>query len=211
MVGNGIEGQFFDPKKAGYGTHEITYETTGGMLSCLQGSAKRQVLVLKPPVISLLARREVPWGSSFQPVQPVYADYIYQWMPPIYLSNPNQANPVITPEDSVSYTLKVTDRYGCWNEAKMQVKILYTVWIPDVFSPNGDGVNDSWELKGIERFPESELIIYNRWGNVVFYSKGYANAWDGSYEGTPAPGGNYAYQLNTNAGHVYKGTLLLLR
>lgn len=211
LSGNGIEGQFFDPKKAGYGTHEITYETTGNVLSCLQGVAKRQVLVLKPPTISLPIRREVPWGSSFQITQPTLPNHLYQWMPPIYLSNSNQANPIVTPEDSVSYILKVTDRYGCWNEAKMHVKIIFTVWIPEVFSPNGDGINDSWELKGIERFPECELVIYNRWGNAVFYSKGYSNPWDGTYQGKPAPAENYTYQLNTNDGQVYRGALFLLR
>lgn len=65
-------------------------------------------------------------------------------------------------------------------------------FIPSVITPNGDGKNDKFTILGINQFPGSELIIYNRWGNVVFQSKDYKNDWDGKglNEGT------YYYTLN---------------
>ncbi len=211
LSGTGVVGQAFDPVKAGYGKHEITYTIDHSALACLQGRAKREVVIIKPPAINLTSVREIPWGSSFQPNQSDQAGYIYEWSPPFYLSNTDQANPVITPEDSITYTLRVTDSIGCANRAQMKVKIIYTVWIPDVFSPNGDGVNDGWELKGIERFPNAEILIYNRWGNPIFYSKGYQVPWDGTYQGKSLPTDTYSYQINTYEGHIYRGTFMLLR
>lgn len=211
LNGNGVIGQFFDPIKAGYGKHEITYTIDNNALACLQGSAKREVLIIKPPSINLTPVREIPWGSSFQPNQPDKANYTYEWNPSLYLSNTNQANPIIAPEDSITYTLRVTDSVGCSNSAQMRIKIIYTVWIPDVFSPNADGVNDVWELKGIERFPNAEILIYNRWGNLVYYSKGYPEPWSGIYQGKPLPTDTYSYQINTYEGHIYRGPLMLLR
>ena len=54
-----------------------------------------------------------------------------------------------------------------------------SVIIPKGFSPNGDGINDTWVINGIERFPNNEIQLFNKWGNRVFYAKGYQNNWDG--------------------------------
>ncbi|RAJ08677.1 putative repeat protein (TIGR01451 family)/gliding motility-associated-like protein, partial [Chitinophaga skermanii] len=84
------------------------------------------------------------------------------------------------------------------------------VFIPTLITPNGDGQNDKFVILGLEKFPGSKLIIWNRWGNVVFRSNDYLNNWDGSQlnEGT------YFYELVTptqNGPKTYKGWLQLMR
>lgn len=84
------------------------------------------------------------------------------------------------------------------------------IYVPNVITPNGDGKNDKFIIVGIERFPGSSLLIYNRWGNQVFQSKNYRNEWDGNglNEGTYY----YLLELKTPEGtKVYKGWIELLR
>jgi gliding motility-associated-like protein len=78
--------------------------------------------------------------------------------------------------------------------------------IPEGFSPNGDGVNDRFVIKGIKDFPNSKLIIFNRWGNKIFEVKGYQNDWDGRADnsmtvGTEVvPEGTYYYIIDLGNG-----------
>lgn len=74
------------------------------------------------------------------------------------------------------------------------------VEIPGGFSPNGDGVNDYFVIPGIDKFPENEITIYNRWGSKVYYAKGYDSSWDGKSNnnmamGEPLAAGTYFYVL----------------
>ncbi|HYK76650.1 MAG TPA: gliding motility-associated C-terminal domain-containing protein [Daejeonella sp.] len=82
----------------------------------------------------------------------------------------------------------------------------------NAFSPDGDGKNDTWTIKNIEFYPENDLTIFNRWGDVIFKSKGYSNnnAWDGSNLNP----GTYFYVLNANVNGIkktYKGFITMLR
>ncbi|PUZ26065.1 hypothetical protein DCC81_17645 [Chitinophaga parva] len=82
--------------------------------------------------------------------------------------------------------------------------------IPNVFTPNGDGVNDRFVILGLERYTNVKLVVWNRWGNVVYQSTDYHNTWDGSSlnEGT------YFYQVDANGPdgkQQFKGWLQLMR
>lgn len=84
------------------------------------------------------------------------------------------------------------------------------IFIPNTITPNGDGRNDKFVIPGLQRFPGSALMVYNRWGNLVFQSKDYHNQWDGNglNEGTYF----YILQLKTPQGmREYKGWIELLR
>lgn len=82
--------------------------------------------------------------------------------------------------------------------------------IPTVITPNFDGKNDLFNIPLLhEIYPECEVVIFNRWGSAVFDSKGYPQAWDGTYKGEPVTMGTYFYRivLNDEAGTVYKGDI----
>lgn len=82
--------------------------------------------------------------------------------------------------------------------------------IPNAFSPNGDGVNDSWVIDGLRGYPDCTVGIFNRWGQQVFNSKGYATAWDGKYKGSVMPVGTYYYVIKTTI-KTYTGWVMMVR
>jgi len=86
------------------------------------------------------------------------------------------------------------------------------VIIPQVFTPNGDGVNDVFEIFGIYKYPENKLEVYNRWGHKVYEMKGYNNTWAGKSEAELTigdlnlPAGTYYYVLSLDDElPLYKG------
>ncbi|RED44897.1 gliding motility-associated C-terminal domain-containing protein [Seonamhaeicola aphaedonensis] len=83
----------------------------------------------------------------------------------------------------------------------------------NTMTPNGDGLNDTFFIKNVEAFPNNELTIYNRWGNVVYKATGYNNSWDGTYKGSPLPIGNYYFfiELNDEANRSHSGYITILR
>jgi gliding motility-associated-like protein len=73
--------------------------------------------------------------------------------------------------------------------------------IPEVISPNGDGKNDTWIMRNIDLYPNAEVLVYNRWGELVFRSRNIAaNPWDGRYKGKLVPVDSYHYILYLNDG-----------
>lgn len=96
------------------------------------------------------------------------------------------------------------------NTARAEVDVI-ALKIPNTFTPNGDGVNDYFEIRGLELFPAHRLTIFNRWGNEVYKSSNYQNDWNGAGlgEGTYY----YAFELRLHTGHVqtFKGFITLIR
>ena len=91
------------------------------------------------------------------------------------------------------------DIKALWNTDSIEIRVYERIWIPDAFTPNDDGVNDSWELRGIEMYPAVEVTIYNRWGTVIFFSKGYDRPFDGFYKNERVPAGVYSYHIKPSA------------
>ncbi|MBS1523447.1 MAG: gliding motility-associated C-terminal domain-containing protein [Bacteroidetes bacterium] len=80
------------------------------------------------------------------------------------------------------------------------LQTLPAVVIPNAFTPNGDGINDFWNIKSIEAYPKCIVSVYSRYGTLVYQSKGYPRSWDGTSGGTPVPTGTYYYIINLNEG-----------
>lgn len=114
----------------------------------------------------------------------------YTWMPML----PNVANPVFTPTETTVYTVTATDENGCQASDEVKITVVRPLFIPNAFTPNGDGVHDVWEITGLERYGNDVVVrIFNRWGNVVYEDKGYAFRWDGTKNGTAMPVATYYY------------------
>ncbi|WP_215239671.1 gliding motility-associated C-terminal domain-containing protein [Dyadobacter helix] len=209
--GNGVSGNTFDPKKAGTGIHEIQYSLEGS-LSCTQVSDKQHIAVWKLPEADAGRDIYVREGESSYIGIVGNIDYTYSWSPPEGLDDAANPRPRVTPVEDTEYTVQVTDPNGCTSHAKVTVRIFNKLLIPDAFTPNADGKNDTWELSGITSYPEAEVTIYNRWGEVVFYSKGYEKAFDGRIKGVVPPSDVYVYKIKLDkVTPVQQGTLMLLR
>jgi gliding motility-associated-like protein len=122
----------------------------------------------------------------------------------------NDQNPLHTYTKTGKYTisLKTFDELGCVSDTKMQIEVFgsYRILVPNAFTPNGDGLNDTFipKMRGIEDF---EFHIFNKWGELVYsaFSKEDAG-WDGTLNGTMSPNGNYVYKIIFKAVDGEKGS-----
>lgn len=132
----------------------------------------------------------------------------YVWEPAEGLSNPNVSNPVASPDVTTTYTVTVTTEEGCVDTDEVTVTVIPAISVPNAFSPNGDAVNEVWEIGNIENYPDARVEIFNRWGNQIFSSTGYGSPWDGTYKGEALPVATYYYIIYLNSsekpisGHV---------
>ena len=84
--------------------------------------------------------------------------------------------------------------------------------VPSAISPNGDGINDTWVIGAIDEYVDAEVIIYNRWGQRVFYSPENKEYWDGKHKGADMPIADYFYIINNKEGEqLSHGRLTLKR
>ena len=147
----------------------------------------------------------------------------YNWLPPTNLDCTDCPQPIANPQFSTKYNVSVTDRYGCMNSGEVSVQVICTgqnFFVPNTFSPNNDGKNDIFYLRGTGLFRVKTLRVFNRWGEVVFEKRevpvndpGYG--WDGTYKGKPAQADVYIYQLEILCANgelvKYSGNIALIR
>ena len=114
--------------------------------------------------------------------------------------------------DSLEY--RICNTVGCdtaWVLIDVQCEVSDSLCIFNGFSPNGDGVNDTWVIKGIENYPDNHVEVYNRWGNIVFEMDGYRGTWDGSWSNVILPIGTYFYVVDIGDEEIYRGFLQINR
>ncbi|PLX05723.1 MAG: hypothetical protein C0596_19185, partial [Marinilabiliales bacterium] len=97
------------------------------------------------------------------------------------------------------YEIMVQDANGC--EYNLNVSLIdeqnECLRVPNAFTPNGDGINDTWIIENIEYFPQSWVQIFNRWGQLLYEGYPGNEGWDGTYNGRFVPAGSYLYIINT--------------
>ena len=124
---------------------------------------------------------------------------IYSWLPNLTLDNDSVANPVTSTTVTTTYVVTVLDTLtGCSAKDSIQVKVTPQIVISNGISPNGDGKNDAWAIDLIYKFPDNEVEIYNRWGELLYYKQRYDNSWNGTFKGKPLPVGTYYYVIKLN-------------
>lgn len=139
----------------------------------------------------------------------------YTWNPSSTLSSTTIPNPVVNPTITTSYVVTGTDQNGCKNSDTIVVsaktsKDAYAV--PNAFTPNGDGLNDCFGIKGWSDATDVRFIIWNRFGEKVFETNNINDCWDGRFKGNPADVGNYVYYISalTPCGYLVKKDNLVL-
>ncbi|MCX2573559.1 gliding motility-associated C-terminal domain-containing protein [Pedobacter sandarakinus] len=137
--------------------------------------------------------------------------YVYAWVDANEQTISTSLNLMAKPG---RYYLKVKDSFGC----EVRTDFLdfnaladKKIQVPNSITPNGDGVNDTWRIKGIENYPNAEFYVFNRNGDQLFYSLGYNKEFDGKFNGKPLGTGVYYYliDLKTDCGKI-SGSLTIL-
>jgi gliding motility-associated-like protein len=125
----------------------------------------------------------------------------YLWTPNLYfLSSNTIKNPIVKGVEDITYTLTVTGQGGCATSDQVFIKVLKGPEIPNIFSPNGDGIHDTWLIKYLDTYPGCTVDIFNRYGQKIFQSVGYGKPWDGTINGSPVPMGTYYYIVDPKNG-----------
>ena len=155
------------------------------------------VIVNKPLVnFSYVGTPIINKSIDFINYSPKYPKYSWDF------GNGNNAetrNASVVYADSNMYnvTLSVEDSMGCKNELTLKVQIFfpYSMYIPNAFTPNGDGINDEF-MPILTSVVSVEFTIFNRWGQEIFYSREKRPRWDGTYNGFVSPNDIYIYKIN---------------
>ncbi|MCZ4223573.1 gliding motility-associated C-terminal domain-containing protein [Pedobacter rhodius] len=137
----------------------------------------------------------------------------YFWTPVDYLDDPTKLNPIANPPFDITYTLHAESNSGCLSSTDdVFVKVYPKIVIPNSFTPNGDGVNDTWIIPATDAFPNTKVRIVNRTGSLLYQSNGIYNPWDGKFEGKDLPVGTYYYTIYFNEDfEVFSGWVFLTR
>lgn len=172
------------------------------------------VAVLKKPVANAGPDQQIFQGSSVGLTGSVGGTgIIFYWTPDYNIVTANDLQPVVNPASDTTYTLHVESQGGCGVATDdVFVRVFKKITIPNVFSPNGDGINDDWRIDGLFTFPESDITIFDRYGKQIFTSRGYATPWDGKYKSSPLPVGTYYYIIDLKNGlKKLNGSVTVLR
>ncbi|HBG71946.1 MAG: hypothetical protein A2W93_05185 [Bacteroidetes bacterium GWF2_43_63] len=142
------------------------------------------------------------------------APYTYSWSSGIFAATADNLA-------SGEYAVTVTDTHGCEETKTYSVSFINDVClnIPDAFSPNADGVNDTWQIEGIENFENIRIQIFNRWGQLVFEFEGTGVAyndsdaqWDGKVNDTELTTNSFIYMLDLmNGQQTYNGIVTIIK
>jgi gliding motility-associated-like protein len=190
-------------------TTKYTVTATAGSCS---STATVTVNVIQPPVISAGGNKTVIAGQSVRLTASAKGKNLtYLWTPSTYLDDATLLAPLATPPSDITYTLHVTS--PCTTVTDTTRVTVYTkVVVPNVFSPNGDSINDKWEIAGLVAYTESVLCVYTRNGQMIYTTTGYSKPWDGSYNGTILPEGVYYYTIDLKNGTpILSGYVTILR
>ncbi|PWU01906.1 MAG: hypothetical protein C5B52_06465 [Bacteroidetes bacterium] len=139
----------------------------------------------------------------------------FQWSPSNMLLDANIISPTTKNLDAdIDFTLSATSQNGCTSFAETKVKVLKSIYIPNAFTPNGDGLNDIFRIPPGVAFNLSAFNVYDRWGLRIFSSRDINNGWDGKIQGKPAAPGIYVYTISgsDNKGAInLRGIVTLIR
>ena len=203
----------FNPKLSGSGTHLISY-TFHANDGC-DATASQPIKVLPAPFVTTTPTQTVFTGNTALLQTVITGAYNnIAWSPITTLNYPNIVSPIASPLYNTIYIINVYNDDGCEATDTAEVRVVNNIKIPNSFSPNGDGINDFWEIKDLNGINKVTVYIFDRNGQKVYNYTGNKISWDGKYAGTPAPIGTYYYLVklfDDVRSENYSGWILLIR
>ncbi|HQV74300.1 MAG TPA: gliding motility-associated C-terminal domain-containing protein [Flavobacteriales bacterium] len=221
-----MDNGYLDPEGLDPAEYEFTYFILGG--GCANDTATLRVRISEYPALAdiryICDERLHTYQVEYELLGDGNGGFLVEGLEGTY-SHPDSLPYVFTSvvmAPGELFTATITDLYECGpliingrNECDFEVAI----FVPESFSPNGDGINESFQIPGIEAYPENTVVIFNRWGNKVFDAAGYDNntvVWDGTSSkaviGNSVPAGTYFYVIELDAStDAFKGSIQVVR
>lgn len=206
-------------------TVSTDYTVTGqDKYNCFTASAVSHVIVHTSPTVNAGPDITTSNGSIIPMRLELSEDVTtVRWTPQDGLSCSVCANTTITPKNDATYYIEVTNRYGCTAKDELNLKIVCdnaNIFIPNSFSPNRDGVNDIFYIRGRGAQEVKSFKIFNRWGQLVyerysFTTNDSSKGWDGTFKGQAANPDVYVYftevVCDKGGAQLLKGNITLLK
>jgi gliding motility-associated-like protein len=147
-----------------------------------------------------------PFIQSSPDVYAIYGDVIqltatsltsgtYFWSPAEYLSCVSCSSPIATPPQDIIYTVSYTDENGCSASDIVSIYFSPLLYIPNTFTPDGNELNNGFKIVA-SNIKSYELMIFNRWGELIFTMNDFDDYWDGTYKGIRCQDGTYTWKIN---------------
>jgi gliding motility-associated-like protein len=194
------------------GVYEVKMVVTSAQ-GCVSDTLRETVTVYLQPVVDAGISFVVPQGTTITfnaTANSIVPSFL--WTPSIGLSDPTILNPTLIANFDQTYTLTATVAGTCTATDFLTVRIIRPINIPNAFSPNGDGINDTWIIENLTDYPGATVDIFSRDGQKVFTSAGYSKPWDGTMRGKPLPLATYYYVIELRNGYKpLSGSITLIR
>lgn len=195
-------------------TENTLYEVVVSNNFACTDTAQVQVIVSNQPVAntgpdtSLLAGQTISLTGSATGY-----NLSYSWSPSVSITDATTLFPRINPKEDVTYILEVVSNDGCGRDTDtVNVTVGKGFYVPNAFSPNGDGLNDTWRIPSLNLYSDYEVSVYNRYGQVIYRSKTTDRPWDGTFKGEKQPSGIYPYIIDVkDISQKFTGWVMLVR
>lgn len=192
------------------GTYNVAVKLDGGC--SISGSVT--VTTMEAPTIYVEVSDTLIWAGESVNLMASGANNL-TWFPSDGLNDTTIANPTASPTKTTTYYVTGTSANGCRDTTAVTVYLddrTLNINPPKVFSPNNDGMDDVWNIPGIESYPNCSVLIFNRQGQEIFSAKPYLNDWDGNFNGRPLPEADYYFVVRGGGQKNLKtGSILLVR
>jgi hypothetical protein len=193
--------------------------------NCFTDTAKVVVAIGEYPVVTLPAPQILSTGTLFPITSQITNGpiSIYTWTPSANLSCNDCPIPILDVKKDACYTLEAENIYGCKGSDTFCVRVFCQntqVFIPNTFTPDGDGINDVFMVRGTGIKAVKQFRVYNRWGEIVFERNNFAPnqtqfGWDGKVRGVLATPDVFVYTAEVlcenDVPYTYKGNVTLIR
>ena len=208
--GTGVANNVFYPNVAGTGIHTITYTHTIG--SCIATDTETITISSSPIVIQSSVEQETcSEGGLMIHAHPMFGSGYYDFL----WSDGSLENP-LTYAEAGNYNVLISDANDCYSllDGITVDSALTCIEMTNTFTPNNDGVNDTWNLD-FSNYSEVNLVIFNKWGSEIASFTDLVFSWDGTYNGNDLPAGTYYYiiQLTESTGSLINqsGPITIIR
>jgi gliding motility-associated-like protein len=180
-------------------------------------SALVSINVYKKPVANAGPDKSINLGDTVTLDGSVKGTSVdFYWSPSAFINDIHSITPKVYPPEDGLYTLTASSNLGCGTSASLtKVRVFRDIYVPNAFTPNGDGKNDRFHVLAADNYKEFKLRIYNRWGQLVYETNDINKGWNGRFGEQPQPSDVYIYYLQirtaSNKEISKKGTFALLR
>ncbi|RYE16852.1 MAG: gliding motility-associated C-terminal domain-containing protein, partial [Sphingobacteriales bacterium] len=190
------------------------YKVIGTNAAGCKDSATVNVMVNNKAIANAGPDKTIILGGSTVLSASIAGDYeSFTWSPSPDIPNSSILQPTVAPIADATYRLNVISKNGCGSSTdEVNVNFYKGIFIPNAFTPNNDGLNDSWNVPALDAYPGFQLKVFDRYGQKVFENNNKNKPWDGRHKGQPLTMGVYIYVVKLNEQlPVLKGTVLIIR